>query len=102
MTSAFNETPTRRYQFATGQRLTTSGAAAVLSAALPQCERVCLHASGSGFFRLGDSAVTATVGAGSMPLEAGEKFHIDVEVGEFISWIRNGSIDASLTIIGCN
>lgn len=102
MASAFNESPTRRYLFASGQRLTTSGAAAVRSVALPQCERVCLHASGRGFFRLGGSTVTATVGAGSMPLEAGEKFHIDVEAGEFISWIRDGSVDASLTIIGCN
>jgi hypothetical protein len=102
MASAFNESPTRRYLFASGQRITTAGAAAVRSAALPQCERVCLHASGRGFFRLGDNSVTATVGAGSMPLEAGEKFHIDVDAGEFISWIRNGSTDASLTIIGCN
>ena len=102
MASAFNQSPTRRYLFASGQRLTTSGASAVLSSALPQCERVCLHASGRGFFRLGDSTVTATVGAGSMPLEAGEKFHIDVDAGEFISWIRDGSTDASLSIIGCN
>jgi hypothetical protein len=102
MASAFNESPTRRYLFDSGQRLTTSGAAAVRSAALPQCERVCLHASGRGFFRLGDSAVTATVGAASMPLEAGEKFHLDVNVGEFISWIRDGASDVSLTIIGCN
>jgi len=81
--------------------LTTSSAVAVRSTAIPNCERVCLHASARGYFKVGDSTVTATAGAGSMPLEAGEKFHIDIVPGEFISWIRD-TLDGNLTIIGCN
>lgn len=100
--STANLSPTRLYLYENGQYLTTSGSAAVRSTEIKE-RRILLHAvGGSGFFRIGGSTVTATVGAGSIPLEQGEKFHVDIDSGQFVSWIRNGATDASLTIIGCN
>lgn len=58
-----------------------------------------LHASVRGFFRVGDVSVTATVGAGSIPIEAGEKFHLRITSGQFVSFIRDGASDGSLTIM---
>lgn len=89
---------TRAYAYAAGQRLTTSGAGQVRSAALA-AEEVLLHASGRGFFRVGDNTVAAGIAAGSIPLEAGEKFHLRITSGQFISWIRDGGSDVSLTIM---
>lgn len=91
-------TTTRRYNYPGGQRLTTTGAGQVRSAAIAATE-VLLHASVRGFFRVGDNTVTASAGAGSIPLEAGEKFHLEIASGEFISWIRDGASDGSLTIM---
>lgn len=91
-------TTTRAYNFPGGQRLTTAGAGQVRSAAVTASE-VLLHASVRGFFRVGDSAVSATVGAGSIPLESGEKFHLRITSGQFISFIRDGASDGSLTIM---
>jgi hypothetical protein len=89
---------TRAYDFGAGQRLTTSGAAPVRSAAISATE-VLLQASVRGFVRVGDAAVAATVGAGSIPLEAGEKFHLQLAPGAFVSFIRDGTSDGSLTIM---
>lgn len=89
---------TRGYGYASGQRITTAGTGQVRSVAIDAAE-VLLHASGRGFFRVGDAAVSAAVGAGSIPLEAGEKFHLRITSGQFISFIRDGSTDASLTIM---
>lgn len=91
-------TATRAYAYASGQRLTTSGSAAVRSTAITGTE-ILVHASVRGFFRVGDSNVTATVGAGSIPLEAGEKFHLQITSGQFVSFIRDGATDGSLTIM---
>jgi hypothetical protein len=100
--STANLSPTRLYVYENGQYLTTSSAAAVRSTAINN-ERILLHAvGGGGFFRVGNGAVTATVGAGSIPLEQGEKFHLDIDTGQFVSWIRNGGTDCSLAIVGCN
>ena len=91
-------TTTRAYGFAAGQRLTTSGAGQVRSAAVAASE-VLLHASVRGFFRVGDSTVAASVGPGSIPLGADEKFHLRLTSGQFVSFIRDGASDGSLTIM---
>lgn len=91
-------TTTRAYAWNTGQRIGTAGVGAVRSAAVLAAE-VLLHASGRGFVAVGDATVVATVGAGSIPLEAGEKFHLRITAGQFISFIRDGAADASLTIM---
>ncbi len=91
-------TTTRAYTYASGQRITTSGTGQVRSTAVSATE-ILLHASVRGFFRVGNSSVAATVGAGSIPLEAGEKFHLRITSGEFVSFIRDGGTDGSLTIM---
>lgn len=91
-------TTTRSYNWAAGQHITTAGAGAVRSAAVVAGE-VLLHASGRGFVAIGSSTIVASGGAGSIPLEAGEKFHLRLTSGQFISWIRDGATDASLTIM---
>ncbi len=89
---------TRRYDYAAGQRLTTAGTGQVRSTAVAATE-VLLHAQVRGFFRVGDGTVSATVGAGSIPLAADEKFHLQITSGQFISFIRDGATDGSLTIM---
>jgi hypothetical protein len=91
-------TTTRAYGYASGQRLTTTGSGPVRSAAISAAE-VLLHASVRGFFRVGDNAVSASVGAGSIPLETGEKFHLRITPGQFLSFVRDGASDGSLTIM---
>lgn len=91
-------TTTRAYDFAGGQRVTTNGAGQVRSAVVLSAE-VLLHASVRGFFRVGDAAVVASVGAGSIPLESGEKFHLRLVSGQFVSFVRDGASDGSLTIM---
>jgi hypothetical protein len=91
-------TSTRSYDFASGQRLTTAGAGQVRSTAVAASE-VLLHASVRGFFRVGDSAVSASVGPGSIPLATDEKFHMRLTSGQFISFIRDGASNGSLTIM---
>lgn len=91
-------TTTRAYEFAAGQRITTAGSGQVRSAAVAASE-VLLHASVRGFFRVGDASVAASVGAGSIPLAADEKFHLRITSGQFISFVRDGAADGSLTIM---
>jgi hypothetical protein len=91
-------TSTRAYGFGAGQRITTAGAGQVRSAAVAASE-ILLHASVRGFFRVGDSAVAAGVAAGSIPLESGEKFHLRITSGQFVSFVRDGAADGSLTIM---
>jgi len=91
-------TTTRAYGFAEGQRITTSGTGQVRSAAVAATE-VMVHASVRGFFRVGDASVAASVGAGSIPLAADEKFHLRIVAGQFISFVRDSASDGSLTIM---
>ncbi len=91
-------TTTRAYAYADGQRLTTSGTGQVRSTAVAASE-VLLHASVRGFFRVGDSTVAASIGAGSIPLAADEKFHLRLASGQFISFVRDSASDGSLTIM---
>lgn len=100
--SSSNLSPTRLYIYEQGQYLTTTDANQVRSTALTQ-ERIMVCAvGGPGFFRVGNATVVATVGAGSIPLADGEKFHLDVDQGQFVSWIRNGGTNCSLAIMACN
>ncbi len=91
-------TTTRAYGYAAGQRLTTAGAGQVRSAAVAATE-VLLHASVRGFFRVGDGTVVAGVAAGSIPLAADEKFHLQITSGQFVSFVRDAAADGSLTIM---
>ncbi len=91
-------TTTRAYAYADGQRITTSGTGQVRSTAIAASE-ILVHASVRGFIRVGDSSVAATVGAGSIPLGADEKFHLRITSGQFVSFIRDGATDGSLTIM---
>ena len=91
-------TTTRAYDYAGGLRLTTAGAGQVRSTAVTATE-VLLHPSVRGFFRVGDVAVAATVGLGSIPLAADEKFHLRITSGQFVSFIRDGATDGSLSIV---
>jgi hypothetical protein len=91
-------TATRAYNYGGGQRLTTAGAGQVRSLAVAASEML-LHASVRGFFRVGDAAVSASVGPGSIPLAADEKFHLRLSSGQFVSFIRDGASDGSLTIM---
>jgi hypothetical protein len=43
--------------------------------------------------------VAAGVAAGSIPLESGEKFHLRITSGQFVSFVRDGAADGSLTIM---
>ncbi len=98
LTVPVTATTTRAYGYAAGQRITTSGAGQVRSTAVTATE-VLLHASVRGFFRVGDNSVTASVDAGSIPLAADEKFHLRITSGEFVSFIRDGATDGSLSIM---
>ncbi|WP_372916837.1 hypothetical protein [Sandarakinorhabdus sp.] len=91
-------TLTRAYDYAGGQRLTTAGAGQVRSTAVAASEML-LHASVRGFFRVGDAAVSASVSPGSIPLAADEKFHLRLTSGQFVSFVRDGASDGSLTIM---
>lgn len=78
---------TRDYAYASGQHITTSGTSA-RSTQINQDE-VMLHASAKCYVRVGDSTVVATVGAGSFPLEAGEKFHVTIPAGSYVAVIQD-------------
>ena len=77
-------TGTRAYDWANGLRQAVGSAstAAVALPALGTSREVMFHASGRCFIRLGDSGVAAaTVAAGQLVMEAGERFHIRLPVG---------------------
>lgn len=91
-------TTTRNYADASGQKISTTGAGQVRSAAIAAAE-VLLHATVDGYFRVGDAAVVASDAAGSTPIMAGEKFHRQISSGQFISFVRAGAVDGSLFIV---
>lgn len=80
------------YDYASGQSLTTSGTAARSTAITATA--VLIHARKACFFRVGNSSVNATTGAGSIPLEDGEKLHIAINSGEYISVIQDTTTGA--------
>jgi hypothetical protein len=85
-----NQDPARRYDFSTNSIVLQSTGTSVRTSAGVVWEEVMLHARGAGWFRVGGSTVAATAGAGSIPLEAGEKLHLKIEPGQFIAWISAG------------
>ena len=87
---------TRAYNYAVGQRLTVTAASSRTSAIT--ATEVMLHASHRMWVRVGNSSVNASNGAGSFPLEAGEKFHLRITSGERVAAIRDAE-DGLLTIM---
>lgn len=88
---------TRAYDFAAAQRIAV-GVASGQSAAV-NADEVLLHATTACFFSVGSNP-TASNGAGSIPLEAGEKMHLRIKAGSLIAVIRN-SADGHLFIAPC-
>lgn len=83
---------TRLYRFADGLRVAV-GSGSAMTAAIDASE-VMLHATTDMFVRVGtaDGAdVTASNGAGSFPLLAGEKFHLQVPQGAKIAAIPSSA-----------
>lgn len=89
---------TRSYDTTNGQRLAV-GATAVLSAAIEGIE-VLLHASVKCYVATGVTPA-ATASGGGIPLEAGEKFHLQLNNGEKVSVIQDAA-GGFLHIIPCN
>ncbi len=81
--------------YANGQRMAV-GASAAASTVI-SAHAVILAASGDCFFKVGVDP-TASVGAGSMPIFAGQTLTIGITPGHKISVIR-ASIDGNLTIM---
>ena len=96
VTPPTNATTTRAYDFTNGQRI-ASGATSARSTAVAASE-IMLHASARCFVRIGDDTVAATAGAGSFPLEIGEKFHCRLTSGQFVAVIRD-TADGFLTVM---
>lgn len=75
---------TRQYDWATSLRIAI-GSTTSVAVGLPvlgTSREVMFHASSRCFVRFGDSGITAaTVAAGHMVLEAGERFHIRIPTG---------------------
>lgn len=86
---------TRKYAFAGVQRVAVAAAEAD-SAAIDALE-VMLHASVKCHVRAGPSPQAATASNG-IPLEAGEKFHLQINEGDIVSVIRD-SADGFLHIV---
>lgn len=84
------------YNYAAGQRLSYTAAAARSTAVTGT--GVLLISSTRCFFRIGNSAVNATAGAGSIPLAADVPFHVALASGEFVSVIRD-TVDGNLTVV---
>ena len=76
---------TRAYGWAAGQKLAV-GAASAQSAAVAAVE-VMLIASARCFVKVGANP-TAADAAGSIPLEAGERFHLQIATGDKIAAIQ--------------
>ncbi len=91
MSNVYDKSPktTRRYRYDQRQRLATSGTSAVSAEIAAQ--EVLLHATAAMHFTVGASNVTAIesgAGANTIPLEAGEKFHLLIEPGQFVAAIQ--------------
>lgn len=77
---------TRKYDYANGQRVVV-GAASAQSTAITATE-VLLHAS-TRCFVLSSADPTAVATGASIPLEAGEKFHLRIKSGDEIAVIQD-------------
>jgi hypothetical protein len=81
---AYRDT-TRRYQ-TPGQIITTSGTSNRVTNPI-NANEVLVHASARCFIAVGDSTVAAT--SAGIPLEAGEKFHLKLNYGQYIAAIQD-------------
>jgi hypothetical protein len=86
---------TRAYDWPDGQRIAV-GAASAQSAAIDASE-VMLRPSGRCFVKVGANP-TAANAAGSIPLEAGESFHLQLSPGDKVAAIRD-TADSFLYIL---
>lgn len=91
--------PTRAYDFAAGQRPAVSGTSNRIT--LARTPEVLLTANTRCFVRLGDSTVTATAGAGSIPIENGEKFHLQLNGATHLAVIQDTAA-GFLTVVPCD
>lgn len=82
--------------YGTGQRLAV-GATSVATASGIDAKEVLLHASTRCFIKTG-AAPTAVATGDSIPLEAGEKFHMRIVRGEKLAVIRD-TADGFLHVI---
>lgn len=93
---ALGQTGTRKYDYADGQRVSVAAASAQ-SSAIDALE-VLLHASVKCYVNVGTNPTAVATGA-SIPLEAGEKFHLVLNARfDKVAVIRD-SIDGYLHII---
>ncbi len=86
---------TRSYNYAAGQRVAVATASAQSTAIT--ANEVLLHASVKCYVCSGPNETAIATGT-SIPLEAGEKFHLRIRSGEEIAVIRDAS-DGFLHII---
>lgn len=93
-----NDATTRQYDWANAQVI-AAGATSAASTAINYNE-VMLCATEACCFTVGD-APTATLLAGSAPLSAGEKFHLQIVPGQKVAAIRFGASSGSLYIVPC-
>ena len=82
-----SRTSTRLYDWASGQKLTVT-AASVRSTPIDSVE-VMARPSVRGFLKVGDGTVEAANTAGSISLEAGESFHLQIAQGQCVAFIRD-------------
>jgi hypothetical protein len=86
---AVNFDPARRLDTGASVVVQSTGTSARTAAGLVYGE-LRLHARGAGWFNVGGSTVTATAGAGSTPLEAGQVEYVKIYPGQFVAWITAG------------
>ncbi|MFN3353028.1 MAG: hypothetical protein ACK4Z5_05415 [Brevundimonas sp.] len=87
---------TRRYRYDLRQKLSvaaTSGRSTAIEAA-----EVLLHAKVAMHVTVGPSDVVANEATNTLPLEAGEKFHLQLQPGQFVAAIRD-TADGALYIV---
>ena len=90
---------TRAYSFDQRQAV-LFGAASARSAPITSGE-VMLHASAACHFTVGDDTVEADSAANTMPMSAGERFHLQISPGQHVAVIQNAA-GGTLTIIPIN
>lgn len=90
MTAIYDQSrkTTRRYAFADLQRLAI-GAAIARTDPIDEASEVCLHASSKCFVIVGEAADLSVAAATGLPLEAGEKFHVQIKPGDRVAVIRD-------------
>jgi hypothetical protein len=88
MSDFYDKSPktTRRYRYSQRQKLAI-GSSSARSAAI-EANEVMLHATASAHVTVGDGSVTANEATNTFPMEAGEKFHLQLAPGQFVAVIH--------------